>query len=330
MKKLPGSADKSTRSADAVLGYARATTRIAAAVPVLLAVGAMAVAQGFIVGPILRNETMLPNIAFNMLRRLFGIKVEFNAASAPVVKDKPVWFVSNHMAIVDAIVLGSKLNGTFAGKAEILKWPIIAQVARGVQYIGLRRNKQYNGQARAALIKNFNAGNSVIMFPEATTTDGKEVKMFHAGLITLLFGDKGVLKKKEVLLKKNVVVQPVAIRVKEVAGKNAIGNDSLRNLYSMPNNDNMLSVAWQQMQLRSMTIELTVLPPLEPTNFTIMKAAADAPEEDRKNAALQNAKALINQAALDIAAVVNPGQTTFEKAVIPGQAKKSRGVQKAP
>ena len=142
------------------------------------------------------------------------------------------------------------------------------------------------------------------MFPEGTTTDGKKVALFHAGLITLLFGEKGVDKEnKEVTLDKDVVVQPISIVVKEVNGVNAVGNDKLRDLYAMYDENNTLKRIWKRLQVPTMTIELTAFPEMKPADYA-------------------DAKELINKAARDIAGVVNPGQTTFEKAVIPGQPAK--------
>ncbi|MEZ0261554.1 MAG: 1-acyl-sn-glycerol-3-phosphate acyltransferase [Alphaproteobacteria bacterium] len=279
----------------------RAALRATAGIALILPVVAATALQGFVVGPLTGNYTVIPNAIYKTMGKLFGMKFEFNAASKPLEKDKQTWFVANHMSIADFIVLGSTLPGTFAGKGDLLKWPGIAQMARAVKYIGLRRSKEFNPQSRAKIIKNFNAGHNTIMFPEGTTTPGKTVALFHAGLITALFGEKGVDKEgKEVALEKDVVVQPVAIRVKEVAGQNAIGNDDLRNLYSMYDDDNTLRRIWRRMQIKSMTIELTAFEPLKPTDF-------------------KDAKDLINNAALSIASVVNPGQTTFEKAKIPGQ-----------
>ena len=274
-----------------------------AAIPLIVI--PLAALQGFIVGPLSKNYTAIPNFLYNGLRRLFGYKIEFNAAAAPVVKDKPVWFVANHLSIADFIALGSTLNGTFAGKGDVLKWPGVAQMAYAMKYIGLRRSSEFNPQSRAKIIRNFNDGFNTIMFPEGTTSEGKQVHLFRAALITVLFGEKGMDKeKKEVSLKQDVVVQPVAIRVKEIEGKNAIGNDALRNMYSMYHEDNTLVRIWKRMQIRSTTIELTTFAPLHPKDF-------------------KDAKELINKAALDIAGIVNPSQTTFEKAQIPGQEKKA-------
>lgn len=283
----------------------RAATRATIGIIVTpVAVGLTAV-QGFVVGPLTGNYTVIPNFIYRGMGKLFGYKVQFNAASAPLVNDKSVWFVANHTSIADFIVLGGTLKGTFAGKGDILKWPVISHMARAVNYIGLRRSREYNPQSRAKIIKNFNAGFNTIMFPEGTTTDGKKISLFHAGLITLLFGEKGVDKENnEVALNKDVVIQPVAILVKEVDGQNAVGNDELRDLYAMYKEENTLKRIWKRMQIRNMTLELTAFPPLAPKDF-------------------EDAKQLINKAALDVASVINPGQTTFEKAVIPGHPPKA-------
>lgn len=288
--------------------YVRATVRAAIAITAIPVFVTLAAVQGFVVGPLIKNYTLIPNMLYNSLRALLGYKIEFkdafNAAATPPAKGRQTWFVANHVSVADFIVLGSKLDGTFAGKGDILKWPGAAQIARAAKYIGLRRSAEFNAQSRAKIVKNFNEGYNTIMFPEGTTTDGKKVGLFRAALPSLLYGEKAVDKEnKEVALQKTVIVQPAAIRVLEVEGKNALGNDELRNLYSAPGEENMLRMAWKWMQIKNMKIEVTLLQPLDPKDF-------------------KDAKDLMNKAALDIAAIVNPGQITFEKAAIPGQAQK--------
>lgn len=278
----------------------RATAGVAF-MPVFVGLTAL---QGLVVGPLTGNYKAIPNFLYKTMGKLLGYKIQFNAASAPIEKKKSTWFVANHLSIADFVTLGSTLDGTFAGKGDILKWPLVAQMARAVKYIGLRRSKEFNPQSRAKIIKNFNAGFNTIMFPEGTTTDGKKVALFHAGLITLLYGEKGIDKKNnEVSLDKEVVVQPIAIKIREVEGQNATNNDSLRDLYAMYHEDKTLTRIWKRLQVKNITIELTAFEPMKPSDY-------------------KDAKDLINKAALDIASVVNPGQTTFEKAVIPGQAPK--------
>jgi lyso-ornithine lipid O-acyltransferase len=277
----------------------RAAVGIAAFVPVL----ALTAFQGFVVSKVSRN-TAIPTLIYKGLGKLLGVKTQFNKASAPIEKTKPTWFVANHQSIIDFVVLGSTLDATFAGKGDILKWPVIAQMARAVKYIGLRRSREFNPQSRAKIIKNFNEGHNTIMFPEGTTTPTNKMAMFHAGLITLLFGEKGQDKEgKEVTLDKDVVLQPVAIKVLTVNGQDAVGKPELHDCYAMYNENQTLKRIWRRLKIREMTVEVTAFEPKKPADYA-------------------DAKAIINEAALNIASIVNPGQTVFEKAHIPGMPAK--------
>jgi 1-acyl-sn-glycerol-3-phosphate acyltransferase len=204
-------------------------------------------------------------------------------------------------------ILGSKLPGSFVGKGEILKVPLLAQFAKSAKFIGIRRKSKYNAESRGKLIQAFNGGQNTIMFPEATTTDGDKVYLFHAGLMTLLFGDKAVDKKqRDVALKNEVVVQPVAVQVKSVNGQDATNNPDLRYLYSMRNEGKFLKRLWKRFQVKNITLELTAFDALNPKDF----AKAGATPEDL-------AKDLANAAACKVAEVINPGQTEFENAFKP-------------
>lgn len=281
--------------------YIRASLRAVVGVALIPAFVVASAVQGFVVGPLLKNQTMIPNLLYKSLARLLGYKVIFNKNSAPLEKNRQTWFVANHMSIADFVVLGAKLNGTFIGKGDILKWPGIAQMARAVKYIGLRRDRKYNPQSRAKIIKNFNKGHNAIMFPEGTTSDGKQVYLFRAPLMTPLFGETGVdSSNREVALDKKVVVQPVAISVTSATGHAGDARDA----YSMFHNEKTLNRIWNRLMIRRTVLELTAFAPLDPADYA-------------------NEKDMINKAALDIASVVNPGQTTFVKAKIPGYDEKA-------
>lgn len=274
--------------------------------------GAMAVLtplQAAVIGPVFRNYTTIPDFFYRSLCAIYGLKVRFNAASAPLETQRKSWVVANHMSVADFAVLGGRVNGTFAGKGDILEWPLIAQMARAVRYIGLKRASKRDApeiyeknmlQARSKIISEFATAPRVIMFPEGTTTDGKEVALFRAGLIKLLYGAEGRGRHGEpVTLDREVVVQPIAIHIVEVDGKNAIGNDDLRNTYSLHDTQSMLSFAWKRAQTRSTVVELTAFAPLHPKDF-------------------ESAEDLINEAHRLVRGVVAPQQKVVAKAHIPG------------
>lgn len=288
--------------------YALAVSRLAALAGLLATMAVLTPVQAFIAGPVFKNYSAIPDFFYTNLCRIFGVKVRFNAASAPIETTRQSWTVANHMSLADFAVLGSALKGTFAGKGDILEWPGVAQMARAMRYIGLKRASKKDApeiyqknmlQSRSKIISEFNAGGNVIMFPEGTTTDGKEVALFRAGLLKLLYGGAATGKTGEpVTLERAVCVQPVALRVVEVNGRNAIDNDALRNTYSLPK-AGVLSFIWKRATTPATVIELTAFQPLDPKDFGC-------------------AEDLINEAHRLVRGIAAPHQQAVTKAVIPG------------
>ena len=290
----------------AIIRNLRATGRLAAGVALTPVILGATVLQGFVLGP-LGSHNFVPNTIYKTFKHLLGINIEFNKASAPLETQKPTWYVANHMSMADFVTLGSTLRGTFAGKGDILSWPLVSQMARAVKYIGIQRVKKDDPNFQKAsrqtigkIMKNFNDGHNTIMFPEGTTTDGNQVAMFRAGLISMLFNKIGEDKNgNQIKLDKDVVVQPIAIRVKDVEGKDATGQPDLINRYSYYKEDNMLTRIWKRLQTKDMTIELTAFPTMDPKDY-----------DDQFE--------LINEAGQLIRDVVSPGQTEVLPARIPG------------
>ncbi len=245
---------------------------------------------------------------YNDLADLFGIKITFNSASVPIENENLTWYIANHMSIADFIVLGSVLkNGTFAGK----ELGIPEKLQKIAKYIGIPRvNKDHpefalnNQKTMGRIVQNFNQGQSTIMFPEGTTTDGSHVALFRAGLLNALFDGQGLDKDANpVALEGDVKVQPIAIKVADVEGKNVDMRPELRHYYSHYTSDNTLSRIWTRLATKSITIELTVFPAMDPKDYA-------------------DGKELANEASGLIRAIVAPDQKTVEKAKIPGVAER--------
>ena len=260
---------------------------------------------------------------YDDFRKVMNIKIVFNEAAAPLETKRPTWYLANHTSYGDFIVLGAAAQGTYAGKGEILTWPGVRELARAVNYIGLRRSREFNDQSRAKIINNFNEGYNMMMFPEATIPEsepdrgvvtGDEVYMFHAGLLPIIFGEAGIDKcgtkvKLDKKIADNVCVQAVAIKVIEVEGKkNAHEDPELRKAYTAHDKTGMLAQFWRLLTTKEMTVELTPLPVLEPKNF-------------------KDHFALTNEAHRQVASVIAPEQKTVYSAIIPGQDASKRKVQ---
>lgn len=258
-----------------------------------VAIGLVAL-QTLILKPLTGNTTAVTRPLAKIARMLLGYKVTVSANSAPIEK-KNVWFLLNHQSDTDFVVSGSRLKGSYAGIDEIRHYPVIGRIAKSFGFIGIRRSKEHNAESRGAIISHFNAGRNVIMFPEGTTGATEDVNLFHAGLLTALFNDKAVDSKgQDVALKRDVVVQTVALRIKSVNGKPPTPES--RTLYTM-HGGKALPKLWKRLQVRKIELELTAFPPMNPHDF-------------------KDAKDLVNKAGWDVISVVNPGQKQFGKPVI--------------
>ena len=89
--------------------------------------------------------------------------------------------VSNHISFLDIFTLDSVLPSGFVAKAEIAKWPVFGTIAKAVGTIFIER-----GNKRALLGIGTNmkaaieAGRTLLMFPEGTTSHGTGLLKLHA------------------------------------------------------------------------------------------------------------------------------------------------------
>jgi 1-acyl-sn-glycerol-3-phosphate acyltransferase len=96
---------------------------------------------------------------------------------------EPLLVVANHVSWLDVYVLNALLDARFVAKSETAGWPLVGTITRGFDAIYIVR-----GSCRdAARVKDvvaaaLAAGERVVAFPEATTTDGTRVLRFRAAM----------------------------------------------------------------------------------------------------------------------------------------------------
>jgi 1-acyl-sn-glycerol-3-phosphate acyltransferase len=98
---------------------------------------------------------------------------------------EPHMTVANHVSWLDIPVLGAleALEPVrFVGKSEIRDWPVAGWLATAAGTFYLRRGKGGTAPLLDRLVPHLRAAGSVAIFPEGTTTDGSEVRPFHARL----------------------------------------------------------------------------------------------------------------------------------------------------
>ena len=110
---------------------------------------------------------------------VFNIEVQVHG----VIPREPALWVSNHISWLDVAVLGSGARIFFLAKAEIEKWPILGNLAKGGGTLFIKRGSGDSIRIREQITEFLKQDIPVLFFPEATTTDGATVKKVHGRLL---------------------------------------------------------------------------------------------------------------------------------------------------
>ena len=196
---------------------------------------------------------------YRTLARLIGIEVIVRGKQSTAV---PRLVVANHISYYDIVVLGSVVPGDFVAKADIADWPGFGWMAKAGQTIFISRRRTATTEARDQIQERLDAGDTLIMFPEATSGDGNTMKPFKSALFTVAErhgrGPDGV--------ERPVTVQPVSLAYTRLNGM-PIGV-GWRAFVAWYGDMEMGSHLWQITRLGRLTAEVTFHAPVTLAQFT--------------------------------------------------------------
>src|ERR1700722_15146021 len=119
----------------------------------------------------------IPQLYHRFLLRLFGMRVRVHGAMAPT---QPILFVANHTSYLDILVLNALIPAAFVAKAEVAGWPLIGLLAKLQHTVFIERRASRAGDQRDILARHLEKGQSLILFPEGTSSDGINVLPFKS------------------------------------------------------------------------------------------------------------------------------------------------------
>jgi 1-acyl-sn-glycerol-3-phosphate acyltransferase len=93
--------------------------------------------------------------------------------------------VANHVSWLDIPVIGSQGNVRFLSKVEVRTWPLIGWMSELAGTVFITRGAHQVREVVEGIHARIQAGQSVVIFPEGTTTDGREVQRFHPRLFAV-------------------------------------------------------------------------------------------------------------------------------------------------
>lgn len=109
----------------------------------------------------------------------FGVQV---VQVEPVPQRHGLW-VSNHVSWLDIPVVGSVAPVFFLSKAEIGEWFMFGKLARAGGTLFIKRGSGDVNEVSHQIADFLRGGSSVVFFPEATTTNGEQIKKIHGNLL---------------------------------------------------------------------------------------------------------------------------------------------------
>lgn len=174
----------------------------------------------------------------------FGVNI---VPVEPVPQHHGLW-VSNHVSWMDIPVVGSVSPAFFLSKAEIGDWPVFGKLVQAAGTVFIERGSGDTDSVTTQITSFLSGGYSVIFFPEATTTDGKNIRRIHGTLLQSAI-DAGV---------------PVQPMVLAYVNKDGTLSEALPYYGKMTMKDSLKRV----LDSKNVTAYVLPLEPIDPNGYT--------------------------------------------------------------
>ena len=112
--------------------------------------------------------------------RLMGVEL---VVQGDVPSHGPLMMVANHLSWLDILVMNAAHPSRFVSKADAQHWPLLGSLITGAGTLYIEReNRRDAMRVVHHVAERLQAGDTVSVFPEGTTSDGQTLLPFHANL----------------------------------------------------------------------------------------------------------------------------------------------------
>jgi 1-acyl-sn-glycerol-3-phosphate acyltransferase len=142
------------------------------------------------------------------VRMLELMGIALRVEGVPVAPERGgALLVANHISWLDVMAVHAVLpQARFVSKADVKSWPLIARLVDAAGTLYLERERKRDAlRVVHAVAEALVDGQTVAVFPEGTTSDGRGLLPFHANLL-------------QAAIAARAMVQPVALRYSDAHG----------------------------------------------------------------------------------------------------------------
>jgi len=215
-----------------------------------------------------RAKIAFPRFFWGRFAATLGIDVRVVGELASKTSKRPVIFVSNHSSWVDVPVVGGVLPGSFVAKGDIARWPVVRTIARLGRTVFVSRQRGSTARERDAMQEVLAHGDSLILFPEGTSSDGSRVLPFRSSFFALAHGKPGDD------IANLPLIQPVSVVYDRLNGLPA--GRSSRPVFAWYGDMDIASHFWRMTQHLDMRATVLLHAPLDPALFPDRKSLSQA------------------------------------------------------
>jgi lyso-ornithine lipid O-acyltransferase len=206
-----------------------------------------------------RAKARLPVLYWAGCCWCLGLRVR--VIGAPVSRTLPTVFVSNHSSWMDVPALGSCLPAAFIAKGEVGRWPVISTIAWLGRTVFVSRRATGAARENADIARRLRDGDSLVLFPEGTTSDGARVTPFRSAFLAIAESDQPH------------VLQPVSIVYDEIDFLPARRAD--RALFAWFGDMDLASHFSRIARHRGLRVTIELHPPVDSAGRATRKQLAD-------------------------------------------------------
>ena len=209
----------------------------------LLMLGLLICAYIHLAARVGRSPSWVPAVVrwwHGRLCRALGVRVRVSGA----VADRCL-LVANHVSWLDVPVLGAQGQLGFLSKAEVRDWPLVGWMSAVVGTLFIERGANQASSVSVQIAGAITEGRTLVIFPEGTTSDGRQVRRFHPRLFA--------------------AAQHPGLRVQPVAIGYRRGEDPDPDLeVPFVGEDNLVASLWRVVRHPDLVAEVRFLAPIEP------------------------------------------------------------------
>jgi 1-acyl-sn-glycerol-3-phosphate acyltransferase len=200
---------------------------------------------------------LLPHYYHRLVCKIIGVRlhIQGNRPSGPVL------LVSNHVSWADIPVLSGVLPVSFIAKSEVGTWPLFGTLARLQRSVFIDRKRRHQtGKSRDELTERLGSKDALVLFPEGTSHNGKQVLSFKSSYF-------GAVENKD------IPVVPVILAYRLVNGLPVTGRQ--RPSLAWYGDMDLLPHLWHFLKQGPVEVTVKFLQPLAPSDRKLLANAAE-------------------------------------------------------